>query len=446
MKKVLFVFFIQFIFFVPLLRAQIENVIVETYYISDSNDATDTTGGILEVGSKTYRIYLDMKPGTVLKKIYGDANHTLKISSTNVFFNNKSEGQSFGKDFSKSRLDENTVALDSWLTLGQISRVSTKTCFGVLKINDDDGSFIGGANNDGGSAAIAGGLLVNNNPSLVIPLYNADGYDTLTSVPTSWLDYGFKDVLSNVDSTIFGSAKPGLGYISNNAGLQNSGVVGVNPESNQVLIAQLTTRGEISFELNVEVEENDGGNTRTIKYVSNGDTLLTNEIVSPYLKYPQQCGCTDPNYLEYNAGYACENTDSCKSRIKFGCMDSLACNFDPEANFNIQELCCYPGFCNDRDLSVICPSLGTGRFSSQETHLYPNPVQGILNFQIYAEKNSVVRYKIYDSIGRLIIDKNLQMALSSMTEYIDVSNLENGIYLFQYSHDDISKTEIFVKN
>src|SRR4051812_13405140 len=94
--------------------SQVENVFVETYYISDSNDATDTTGGYLEPGTKTYRIYVDLAAGSKLLKIYGDANHALKFSSTENFFNNKADGQSFGKDFSKSRLQENTVALDSW--------------------------------------------------------------------------------------------------------------------------------------------------------------------------------------------------------------------------------------------------------------------------------------------------------------------------------------------
>ena len=55
--------------------AQLEKVIIEKYYVSDANDATDVDGGGVPVGSTTYRIYLDLKPGTVLKRIYGDANH-----------------------------------------------------------------------------------------------------------------------------------------------------------------------------------------------------------------------------------------------------------------------------------------------------------------------------------------------------------------------------------
>ena len=56
-------------------NAQLQKVIVEKYYISDANDATDTLGGGINIGSTTYRIYVDLAPGSLLKKIYGDANH-----------------------------------------------------------------------------------------------------------------------------------------------------------------------------------------------------------------------------------------------------------------------------------------------------------------------------------------------------------------------------------
>lgn len=79
--------------------SQLEKIIVERYYVSDANDATDVIGGVVEEGSVTYRIYVDMLPGTILKSIYGDASHPFNISSTEVFFNNESDGQTFAKDF-----------------------------------------------------------------------------------------------------------------------------------------------------------------------------------------------------------------------------------------------------------------------------------------------------------------------------------------------------------
>ena len=71
-----------------------------------------------------------------------------------MFFNNILDGQTFGKDFIKGRYLENTVALDTWLTLGQTARQGTKYFYGILKDQDTDGSFVGGVNNDGGSALV----------------------------------------------------------------------------------------------------------------------------------------------------------------------------------------------------------------------------------------------------------------------------------------------------
>ena len=114
--------------------AQVEGVFVERYYVSDSLDATDTIGGRLPVGSVTYRVFVDMAPGSMLLRVFGDAGHQLEFTTSTTFFNHQSDGQTFGKDFSKARYGENTVGLDSWITIGQVTRNSTKTYFGVPKI------------------------------------------------------------------------------------------------------------------------------------------------------------------------------------------------------------------------------------------------------------------------------------------------------------------------
>ena len=194
MKTIIITLFI--LLFAPYYAsAQLEKVIVEKYYVSDSNDATDVSGGGVPVGSTTYRIYLDLKPGTILKRIYGDANHPFSISSSEVFYNNILDGQTFGKDFIKGRYLENTVALDTWLTLGQTARQGTKYYYGILKDQDTDGSFVGGVNNDGGSAGVASGLLINDDPTCGIPLTVADGMDTLNAAPSNWLNGGVLDFL-----------------------------------------------------------------------------------------------------------------------------------------------------------------------------------------------------------------------------------------------------------
>ena len=67
--------------------SQLQNLYIEKYYISDANDATDTTGGVLSEGTTTYRIYAKLSPGSAVSRLFGDINHPFSISSTSTFFN-----------------------------------------------------------------------------------------------------------------------------------------------------------------------------------------------------------------------------------------------------------------------------------------------------------------------------------------------------------------------
>ena len=424
--------------------AQLEKVIVEKYYVSDANDFTDTSGGIVPIGSTTYRIYIDLAPGSILKKIYGDVNHPFEIKSTEVFFNNILDGQTYAKEFLKARYSENTVALDSWLTLGQVAKKQgTRTYYGILKNQDDDGSFVGGVNNDGGSALIATGLLVNNDPSCGIPLTLADGIDTMTVTPFNWFETGVVDFATGNDSTIFGSLVPKKEFISSSFILSNSGVTGVNLDSNQIIIAQLTTKGDLSFKLNLELEQLVNGVPTIVKYVAKDTLLVDGEIFNPYLSYPQSCGCDDPDFLEYSSSYVCYLEGSCQTPIKIGCMDSMACNYDPDANINIEDLCCYPGKCNNRDIAIVCPEL---RGDSFEFLVHPNPVNGSLYLDVYSGMLLPIRYAIYNAFGVKIMEKTLDAALVVTGETIETSSMDNGLYHIQVEIGNIVSTQLFVKN
>ena len=424
--------------------SQLEKVIVEKYYISDANDFTDTSGGIVPIGSTTYRIFIDLAPGSVLKNIYGDVNHPFKITSTEVFFNNILDGQTFAKDFIKNRYTENTVALDSWLTLGQTTKKQGSiTNFGVLKSQDNDGSFIGGINNDGGSALIVNGLLTNAYPLCGIPLTIADGMDTMTNQPNNWIHTGILDFSTGNDSTIFGSISPQSEFIRTQFYLANSGVSGVIPDSNQIIIAQRTTKGDLSFELNLEVERIINGVPTIVNYVAK-DTLLQNgEVFSPYLTYPFECGCDDPDFLEYNSIFTCYEEGSCMTPINIGCMDVTACNYDPDVNFNLDDVCCYPGKCYNRDIAVVCPEL---RGDSFEFLLHPNPVNGLLYLDVYSGILLPITYTIYNAFGVKIVHKTLDPALVITGEVIETSAMDNGLYHIQVEIGNILSTQLFVKN
>jgi len=448
MKNILML--ILALFFIANAKAQdaIKNVIVETYYVSDANDATDTVGGFIEPGSKTYRIFVQMRPGCKLLSLYGDNDNTLKISSTAAIFNNIDYGVTFGKDLRINDLRKNTVALDSWLTLGQVTKKAASTNFGVLKSIDVNGSLIGGINNDGGSAEVPGGLLTNNDPLAGLALTIADGMDTLANFPNNWVSHGFIDLASGEDSTIFGSVNAGSEFISNDAFLANTGIMGVNADSNMVLVAQLTTKGEISFELNVQVFDPTVDNSFRSFYIAKGiDTTYTGEQkiikVSPYLKYPADCGCNDPNFLEYNKKYTCSNMQACKTRIVLGCTDTKACNYDPNANYNVQYLCCYPGFCYDRDIALACPSNGEPVL---RLDVYPNPAANQITIRTSPVDNKETKYVVYNYFGKVVVEKKLGMINGEVLDELNLSGFEPGIYLVRLFSGTSADSRMFIKN
>jgi len=210
-------------------KTALEDIIVEKYYTSTKEDAKDTTGGFLPEGSTTYRIYVDMKPGYHLQAVYGVPKHEFYFKTTSTFFNNKWGGQS-GDQIFDGRINQNTVALDSWVTIG----VATKTRFGILKSEDQDTSIIKRNSLDKADGLILAG------PTQKLLYYG--------------LDLGF-----------FSDEKNASYFHSDNGSLAIVGGGKGPTKENRVLIAQLTTNGKLSFELNLQIGTPTGG---TLQYVA----------------------------------------------------------------------------------------------------------------------------------------------------------------------------------
>lgn len=448
MKISSYILFAVFFIFAGGSSAQIERVIVETYYISDAFDSTDTDGGKLDTGSVTYRIYVDLMPGNKLLKIYGDTRHALKFSSTAPFFNNV-DGETFAKDIKKGKYSEGTVGLDTWLTLGQTAAKTNdgKANFGILKRQDTNGSFIGGTNNNGGTAGVAGGILKNNVSAMGIPLTTADGMDAIALPTFTWVTFGIKNIISGSDSTMFGSLVSRSSFNSRQVQLENRpGATGLVADSNQILIAQLTTKGQLSFELNLEVEQLVNNMLDTVKYVANDSILLPGEKKSSYLKYPfppPVCGCKDPAFLEYNFNFECSDSVKCLNRIVFGCMDTMACNFDPNANFSIPTLCCYPGLCAGRDIAVVCPAVNGDSF---QCDVFPNPTQDNIFLNIVSGTKQAISYTVFNYFGTEVVSENLGVSDRIVNKEIDLSGLSNGIYLVKVNIGNEFVNKEIIKN
>jgi hypothetical protein len=195
----------------------LENIIVEKYYMADSTDYADTTGGILPKGSITYRIYVDMKLGYKLQVVYGNQRHELFLKTSTTFFNNTYCLAMTGFNIHPKEINQNTVALDSWLTMGAATKLHT----GILKNDDKDGSII-----------------------KRVSLAEKDGL-SIGITPT------FKPF--NLDLNFFKDKTNASLFSTNNGGWAALEGVKGPTDDNRVLIAQLTTNGTLSFKLNIQI-------------------------------------------------------------------------------------------------------------------------------------------------------------------------------------------------
>lgn len=117
-----------------------------------------------------------------------------------------------------------------------------------------------------------------------------------------------------------------------------------------------------------------------------------------------------------------------------GCMDYLACNFDPLA-VEDDGSCLYVGDpCDDGDaattadaISANCECEGTtGVEDLTMAHVvvFPNPASDLLMVDIQGRHGSPISLKLKDSAGRVVYD---QMAMNR--SLLDVSSLSEGLYL-----------------
>lgn len=247
------------------LRSQgLEKIVVEKYYVSDANDEKAKLGGHLPAGSVTYRIYADMLPGYRFQAAYGVEGHELRIATTTLFFNNDDRGAIIPNIIPKFNLENNTVMLDSWLSVGAASELN----FGILKSEDDTIETVVNAD--------IPKVLQNADPLAGVPVKVKDGL--MAGVPQRVTIFGIDSIID-----VFGTQTKGSLFSTDN-GSWACLVGAVGPTSdNKVLIAQLTTDGVFSFELNIQI----GGPDRQVEnYVARNP--VNKEILLPSLTYSTQ--------------------------------------------------------------------------------------------------------------------------------------------------------------
>lgn len=264
---------ISLMFFSLITNAQngLENIIVEKYYISDGNDTlANATGGVLPVGSVTYRIYVDMLPGYKFQVCYGVLGHELRIETSTLFFNNEDRG-STSPNFSFLNAAKNTVMLDSWLSVG----AACNGYMGVLKSEDN------GVNNIVNNFTPQ--VLQNNDPAAGIPLTTQDGL--IASTPETFNELGLTNDILVFDNQNDGTNGP-LFSTFNGSWVALNGATGPDTVSNKVLIAQITTDGNLCFKLNIQLRTPVPGVVEN--YVAENATGT--EILFPGLLYCSNVG------------------------------------------------------------------------------------------------------------------------------------------------------------
>ena len=254
----------------------LENIIVEKYYVSSAKDtAFSAIGGKLPIGSTTYRIYVDMLPGYKFQAAFGIPDHELRLATTTKFFNNEDKGATIPNVIPDHNLPNNTVMLDSWISTG----AGSESNLGILK-SEDDGI---------GTIVNSNGILQNDNPIAGIALKNQDGF-VAGEVP--------KVTAFAIDSAIkvFGNSNDNSNSIFstlNGSWACMNGSTGPTSE-NKVLIAQVTTDGSFSFELNIQIGKNGGGIEQYVAKSPKGKEIQLATLTYPLTDLAPQIKLVSP--------------------------------------------------------------------------------------------------------------------------------------------------------
>ena len=238
--------FVLFFIFLGLTRLMfgggLKNIIVEKYYTATAKDEMESgVTNKLKAGSITYRIYVELLPDYTFQAAYGTKEHTLKINTTTTFFNHI-KGSTFANGIPDVNLKDPYVAYDSWLSVGAASAGN----FGILTTEDK-------AHKDG---------LLPGNPAQVT-------------------SFGLDEIASVFKST--NSVTGPCSFTTNNGSWACLGGTKGPTASNRILIAQVTTDGVLSFDLNIQLGKSNGSSE---KYVAHN--AKEGEIESILLTYPQK--------------------------------------------------------------------------------------------------------------------------------------------------------------
>jgi hypothetical protein len=378
-----------------------------------------------------------MLPGYKLLTVGGFPGHPMTLSTTTTFFNNDDRGEAWGRNIPAQFLDDNTVAIDSWLTFGAASTLH----WGVLKNEDTDGSIVGGVNNNNG-------LLNNEAPTAGIPLTVADGLLNLGTPPGQLVFVGTPpDCFDSGGGNSFSNDDFAFAILG--------GVVGPTPE-NRVLIGQFATDGEFSFCINLTVRIpdslvcDDPNCHLFLEFLSNlqpSDTIgggypVQNKFLHPTLCWTSSAQVVD--CLGVPDGQALPGTpcdDGNEDTINDGYSASCVCQ--GEDCEGVAGGMALPGSpCDDGDANTIedlwlsgCICLGTPTGLSdlslgEVLSVVPNPTKDLVRITLGTSAVQDVLLTLRDLVGKALI--SVDAGSSGMLQHdMDLSAFSQGVYVLE---------------
>lgn len=136
------------------------------------------------------------------------------------------------------------------------------------------------------------------------------------------------------------------------------------------------------------------------------------------------------NYMDYT-------DDQCMYFFSDGqvARSSFFIDTDPQLQSITSSACTTPAV-----TTTLLSSAGTNSLSSRiakgQFAVYPSLTKGQINIAINALRNGVATVKIYTQTGALVMKRQLAVEEGMNTKTMDLSALENGVYILQWSQDN----------
>jgi hypothetical protein len=194
----------------------IENVIVEEYFFPASKYFLSTGIGNISKCNITYKIYIEMKPGCSFQLIYGEQKHELYIKTSTKIQNNTICRDVTGFNINPKINFENKDDSDLWITMGS----TTKSHSGYLRTEKSDDLIINKNITQNNQNHMSRKLSLNKSFKFELNLFN---------------DQGHTNEIYETNKII--NAQTEIKNYNND---------------NKILIAQLTTKDKLNFELNIQ--------------------------------------------------------------------------------------------------------------------------------------------------------------------------------------------------